>query len=46
MQLLSGHYLMETILQHKEILIYERLDKHRKNGNTQIEKYLPQTTIF
>ena len=37
MQLLSGgHHLMETILQHKEMLLYERLDTHRENCHTQI----------
>ena len=45
-QLLSGgHYLIETSLQYKEMLLYERLDMHRKNCHAQIEKYLPQTTI-
>ena len=37
---------METISQHKEILLYERLDTHRKNCHNQIENYLPQATIF
>ena len=46
-ELLSGgHHLMETILQRKEMLLYERLDTHRKNCHAQIEQFYIATTTW